>query len=58
MEKRDFKDVVDVPGRPPAEIGFTLKSCIPLKYHYLFDNLSLSEHTKMFEILENKFDKA
>ena len=56
--KRDFKDVVDVPGRPQAEIGFTLKSCIPLKYHYLFDNLSLSEHAKMFEILDNKFGKA
>ena len=56
--KRDFKDVVVVPGRPEAEIGFTLKSCIPAKYHYLFDNLSLSEHSKMFEILDNKFGKA
>ena len=56
--KRDFLDVVVVPGRPQAEIGFTLKSCIPLKFHYLFDNLSLSEHGKMLEILDNKFGKA
>ena len=56
--KRDFKDVVDVPGRPAAEIGLTLKSCIPLKFHYLFDNLSLSEHAKMFGVLDNKFGKA
>ena len=53
--KRDFKDVVVVKGRPETEIGFTLKSCVPSKYHYLFDNLSLSEYEKMFEILDNKF---
>ena len=56
--KRDFMDVVVAPGRPAAEIGFTLKSCIPIKYHYLFDNLSLSEHAEMLSILDNKFGKA
>ena len=56
--KRDFKEVVVVPGLPQAEIGLALKSCIPLKYHYLFDNLSLSEHEKMLEILDDKFRKA
>ena len=56
--KRDFLDVVAVPGRPGAKRGFTLKSCIHLKRHYLFDNLSLSEHEKMLEILVDKFSKA
>ena len=56
--KRDFCDVVDVPGRPAAEIGYTLKSCIPQRFLYLFDNLALSEHGNMMEILDEKFGKA
>ena len=56
--KRDFREIVVVPGRPDSEIGFTLKSSIPQKYHYLFDNISLAEHSKMFTILDEKFGKA
>ena len=37
--KRDFCDVVIVPERPAAEIGLTLKSCVPEKFLYLFDNM-------------------
>ena len=54
--KRDFKEIV-LTGRPDAEIGAILKSSIPYKYLYLFDNLSLSEHSKMMEVLDAKFGK-
>ena len=56
--KHDFCDVGIVPGRPAAEIGLTLKSCVPEKFLYLFDNLSLSEHAEMMKILDEKFGKA
>ena len=54
--KRDFKEIV-LTGRPDAEIGAILKSSIPCEYLYLFDNLSLSEHSKMMEVLDAKFGK-
>ena len=56
--KHDFCDVANVPGRPAAEIGYTLKSCIPQKFLYLFDNLALSEHGRMLDILDENFGKA
>ena len=56
--KRDFNSIVNVTGRPAVEIGATLKSCIPKKYHYLFEGLSFEEHDEMMSRVENKFGKV
>ena len=53
--KRDFNQIVNVPGRPDVEIGMNLREAVPDKYKHYINHLDTSNHTKMMSILENKF---
>ena len=53
--KRDFNQIVNVPGRPDVEIGMNLREAVPDKYKHYINHLDTSNHTKMMTILENKF---
>ena len=56
--KRNFNALVNVPCRPAVEIGTNLVNAIPVKYQYLLANLDLTEHTKMMDILVEKFGQS
>ena len=53
--KRDFLELVKVPGRPDIEIGSNLKSAIPVKFHHLINHLSTSDHVGMLKVLDERF---
>ena len=56
--KRNFNALVNVTGRLDVEIGTNLLNAIPSKYQYLLANLQLSEHSKMMDILQEKFGQS
>ena len=53
--KRDFDQIVNVPGRSDVEVGFNLKDAIPEKFQHLVSHLDKSNHVEMMTILEKKF---
>ena len=53
--KRDFEQIVNVPGRSDVEIGSNLKDAIPEKFQHLVSHLDKSNHVEMMTILEKKF---
>ena len=50
--KRDFMELVKVPGRADIEIGSNLKNAVPEKYLHLISHLSTSDHEGMMDVLE------
>ena len=53
--KRDFNELVNVPGRPDVEIGINLRESIPQKHLHLINHLETTKHKEMMTILEKKF---
>ena len=53
--KRDFEQIVNVPGRSDVEIGSNLKDAIPERFQHLVSHLDKSNHPEMMTILEKKF---
>ena len=53
--KRDFNELVNVPGRPDVEIGINLRESIPQKHLHLINHLETTKHKEMMSILEKKF---
>ena len=53
--KRDFDQIVNVPGRPDVEIGKNLRDAVPEKYKHYINHLDTAKHSEMMTILENKF---
>ena len=53
--KREFSAVVLVPGRSDVDIGYNLLNAIPSKYQHLINNVDLSNHAEMMQILCDKF---
>ena len=53
--KRDFLELVKVPGRADIEIGTNLKNAVPEKYLHLISHLSTSDHEGMMDVLEKRF---
>ena len=53
--KRDFEQIVSVPGRSDVEIGSNLRDAIPEKHRHLISHLGRSNHAEMMNVLERKF---
>ena len=53
--KRDFVEMVRVPGRADVEIGSNLREAVPEKFKHLIGHLDTSNHTGMMQVLEKKF---
>ena len=53
--KRDFLELVKVPGRSDIEIGKNLKNSIPDKFLHLINHLPTSDHVGMMEVLDDRF---
>ena len=53
--KRDFEQIVSVPGRSDVEIGSNLRDAIPEKHRHLISHLDRSNHAEMMNVLERKF---
>ena len=53
--RRDFLELVKVPGRADIEIGTNLKNAVPEKYLHLISHLSMTDHEGMMDVLEERF---
>ena len=53
--KREFQEMVNVPGRAAVEIGSNLREAVPDNFKHLLSHLETSNHKEMMKILEKKF---
>ena len=53
--KREFCELVSVPGRSDIEIGKNLKNAVPERYLHLINHLPTSDHEGMMKVLDEKF---
>ena len=51
--KREFCELVNVPGRSDIEIGKNLKNAVPERYQHLINHLPTSDHEGMMKVLDN-----
>ena len=53
--KRDFNQIVNVPGRSDIEIGSNLIDAIPERFRHLVTHLDTTNNNEMMNVLERKF---